>query len=292
MTALPQAGFELGAGYIGITASSHNDGPLPPTGGTGGDAGMKLAAGSLYYVHPLSQTLWAGIAFNSPFGVGISYQPNWAGRYFNTKDHLTTYNLNPSLAYKLGNGLSVGGGIDFQYATLGYNTALNNVLDGMPDGSSRLDLNDFAVGFNLGALLEPRPGTRIGLTYRSRIQYDFTGSATLSNVGPTLHALGFAGDRAALKQTLPDSASLSLYQQLTARAALLGDVGWEQWSPRKNSPLSFTGGRVDAIARDSHDTFPAALGLQHSVADNLPVQVGSSYDSSPTIAKKRQPLHP
>ncbi len=289
MTALPRAEFELGARYIGITASFHNDGPLPQTGGTGGDAGMKLAAGSLYYVHPLSQTLWAGIAFNSPFGVGISYQPNWAGRYFNTKDHLTTYNLNPSLAYKLGNGLSVGGGIDFQYATLGYNTALNNVLDGMPDGSSRLDLNDFAVGFNLGALLEPRPGTRIGLTYRSRIQYDFTGSATLSNVGPTLHALGFAGDRAALKQTLPDSASLSLYQQLTARAALLGDVGWEHWSLLKNSTVYFSGGGVDAIARDWHDTFRVGLGFQYSVADNLRVRVGASYDSSPTSANTRQP---
>src|SRR5260221_7680485 len=273
MTALPRSEFELGARYIGITASFHNDGPLPQTGGTGGDAGMKLAAGSLYYVHPLSQTLWAGIAFNSPFGVGISYQPNWAGRYFNTKDHLTTYNLNPSLAYKLGNGLSVGGGIDFQYATLGYNTALNNVLDGMPDGSSRLHLNDFAVGFNLGALLEPRPGTRIGLTDPSRIQYDFTGSPTLSNVGPTLLALGFAGDRAALKQTLPESASLSLYQQLTARAALLGDVGCEHRSLLKNSTVYFSGVGVGAVACDRRVRICVAPGFQSMVVCNLPVPV-------------------
>ena len=74
--------------------------------------------------------------------------------------------------------------------------ALNNVLDGMADGSSNLDLNDFAVGYNLGALIEPRPGTRIGMTYRSRLQFDFSGSAQMSNVGPTLQALGFAGDSA------------------------------------------------------------------------------------------------
>ncbi len=289
MTALTGAEFEAGARYLGLSASFHNDAPLPQTGGTGGDAGMKLAAASLYYVQPLSESLWAGIAVNSPFGVGLSYQPNWAGRYFNTKDHLTTYNVNPSLAYKLGNGLSVGGGIDFQYATLGYNTALNNVLDGLPDGSSRLNLDDFAIGFNLGALLEPRPGTRVGLTYRSRMQYDLSGGAALSNVGPTLHALGFAGDRAALKQTLPDSASLSLYQQLTAKAALLGDVGWEHWSLLKSSTVYFSGGGVDAIARDWHDTFRVGLGFQYSVADNLRMRIGASYDSSPTSAATRQP---
>jgi long-chain fatty acid transport protein len=288
MTALSRAELELGARYVGISASFHNDGPLPQSGGTSGDAGMKVGAGSIYYVRPLSEALWAGIAFNSPFGVGISYQPDWAGRYFNTKDHLTTYNVNPSLAYKLGI-LSLGAGVDFQYATLGYNTALNNVLDGMADGTSRLDLNDFAIGYNLGAMLEPRPGTRIGLTYRSRIQYDFTGSASLSNVGPTLQSLGFAGDQAALKQTLPDSASLSLYQQMTDKAALLADIGWEHWSLLKTSTVYFSGGGVDAINRDWHDTFRVGLGFQYSLADNLRMRVGASYDSSPTSSNTRQP---
>jgi long-chain fatty acid transport protein len=289
MTALSRSELELGARYIGITAAFHNDGPLPQTGGTGGDAGMKLGAGSLYYVYPFSEALRAGISLNSPFGVGVEYPQNWAGRYFNTKDHLTTYEVNPSLAYKVADWLSIGGGIDFVYATLGYNVALNNVLDGMADGSTNLDLNDFAIGYNLGALIEPRPGTRIGLTYRSRLQFDFSGSATMSNVGPTLHALGFAGDRATLQQTLPDSASLSLYQQLTSRAAVLGDLGWEHWSLLKDSTVYFSGGGVDSINRDWHDTFRVGLGFQYALADDLRVRVGASYDSSPTSANTRQP---
>ena len=289
MTLLSRAELELGARYVGISASFHNDGPLPQTGGTGGDAGMKLGAGSLYYVYPISEALRAGIALNSPFGVGVEYPQNWAGRFFNTKDHLTTYNVNPSLAYKASDWLSVGGGVDFVYATLGYNVALNNVLDGMADGSSDLDLNDFAIGYNLGALITPRPGTRIGLTYRSRLQFDFSGSATMSNVGPTLQALGFAGDRARLKQTLPDSASLSLYQDLTQRLAVLGDVGWEHWSLLKNSTVYFSGGGFDSINRDWHDTFRVGLGFQYALADDLRVRVGASYDSSPTSSNTRQP---
>ena len=289
MTALKRAELETGARYLGLSSSFQNDKPLPQTGGTGGDAGMKLAAGSLFYVRPLSETLWAGIALTSPFDVGVSYEPTWAGRYFNTKDHLTTYNVNPSIAYKVSNWLSVGGGIDFQYATLGYETALNNVLDGRPDGHSKLDLDDFAIGYNIGALFEPRNGTRIGVTYRSRMQYNFSGSAQLTNVGPTLQALSFAGDHAALKQTLPDSASLSFYQQLTSQAAVLGDVGWEHWSLLKNSTLYFSGGGVDSIVRNWHDTVRVGLGFQYSLLDNLRVRVGAAFDSSPTGTATRQP---
>src|SRR5258708_2135004 len=78
MTALPRAEFELGARYIGITASFHNDGPLPQTGGTGGAAGMKLAARSLYYIPPPPPTPWAALSFHLPLRPRIPHPPHRA----------------------------------------------------------------------------------------------------------------------------------------------------------------------------------------------------------------------
>jgi long-chain fatty acid transport protein len=175
------------------------------------------------------------------------------------------------------------------YATQAYESALNNVLDGQPDGYSKLDLHAFAVGYNFGVLIKPQPGTHVGLTYKSRLQYNFSGSAALTNVGPTLTSLGIAGDSARLKEIMPDTASISLYQEITPKFAVLGDVGWEHWSLFKSSVVYLNSGGSIAIARNWHDTVRFGLGFQYNVTDRLRGRIGAAYDSSPTGTSTRQP---
>ena len=77
-----------------------------------------------------------------------------------------------------------------QYADATLSNALPNTLaPGGPsfvtDGLVTVKENSWAVGFNLGVMLHPLPGTRVGLTYRSGITQPLQGNATISSLtGP------------------------------------------------------------------------------------------------------------
>jgi long-chain fatty acid transport protein len=107
--------------------------------------------------------------------------------------------LQPSLAVRVTDWLSLGGGANVEYlnATLtnnldlgsicqiqgaqaGITPAFCNALGLKPqkvDGFVSLKGNSWAAGYNFGALFSPTSGTRIGLTYRSRMTHDVEGDA-------------------------------------------------------------------------------------------------------------------
>ena len=65
----------------------------------------------LYYVAPINNTWKWGVGVNAPFGLKLVYDPTFFGRYDSTVTDLKTYNIQSSLAYKVSDSLSVGGGV-------------------------------------------------------------------------------------------------------------------------------------------------------------------------------------
>ena len=91
-------------------------------------AGMQAywaAVPNFYYVAELSPQLRAGVGISSPFGLKTEYDPGWMGRFQAIKSELQTININPSLAYKINDQLSVGAGLDAQYITAELTNAVN-----------------------------------------------------------------------------------------------------------------------------------------------------------------------
>ena len=62
--------------------------------------------------------MWLGLGVNSPFGLGIQYNDDWPGRFNVTKAAIQTLNLNPTIAVKVTDYLSVGAGLDIMYFAL------------------------------------------------------------------------------------------------------------------------------------------------------------------------------
>jgi long-chain fatty acid transport protein len=145
-------------------------------GGDGGNAGEFTPAGSLHYVHRVTDDLRLGIATGSNFGLALDYDDDWAGRYYSTKADLFTFSINPVAAYRINNWLSVGAGLNVLYASLDQEAAINNqVTDpGFSDGKIKFEDEDVAYGFNLGILVSPwSGGSRFGLSYRSELDLEF-----------------------------------------------------------------------------------------------------------------------
>ena len=51
------------------------------------------------------------------------------------------------------------------------------------DGRVKVDGNDWAFGYNFGALFELTPRTRIGVTYISKIEPNYDGDLSVKNWG-------------------------------------------------------------------------------------------------------------
>jgi long-chain fatty acid transport protein len=269
-------------------------------GGDGGNAGGFMPSGSLHYVHRTTDNLRLGITVGSYLGLGVDYGDDWAGRYYATDVELLTYGVNPGAGYRVNNWLSVGAGFSVLYATLDQKAAINNSAvpgqAGLADGKLELDADDMGYGFNLGILVSPWDSTRFGLTYRSEVELEFEDTAKLKNIGPVLQALlnasGLAGSKVDIDMTVPQAVMLSAYHQLTDSWAVMGNIGWQDWSEFGKQDLTLRSTTSTTFTQDLgyDDTWHFALGAQYRFADRWLWSVGAAYDTSPVDdADKRTP---
>ena len=268
-------------------------------GGNGGNAGGFVPSGGLHYVHHVTDDFRLGISAGSYFGLGVDYGDDWAGRYYTTEAELLVFGINPGAGYRVNNWLAVGAGFSVLYASLDQKAAVNNSAvpgqAGQSDGKLKIEDDDVAYGFNLGLMLTPREGTRFGLTYRSEVDLEFKDTASLNNIGSVLQGLlnasGLAGSKVDIDMTIPQAVMLSGYHQLTDRWAVMGNIGWQDWSEfgKQDLTLSSTTATTFTKDLDYDDTWHFALGTQYRFADRWLWSVGAAYDTSPTDEDTRTP---
>ena len=108
----------MSASGIEIGSEFRNDSSVAafaqPLGGNGGDAGDWNFVPAAYFVLPVGDTLAFGIGVNAPFGLKLVYDDGWIGRFQALHNEIKTLNLNPSVAWRIGERISLGAGIDYQ----------------------------------------------------------------------------------------------------------------------------------------------------------------------------------
>jgi long-chain fatty acid transport protein len=247
------------------------------SGDSGGNAGNLLPGASFYFVYPLSEKLKLGVSMTSPYGGALNYTDGWAGRYVIQSALFYTININPTVAYRFNDYVSVGGGLALEYMNLHQTVALPA---GPIDGQLNIKVDNFRPGFNLGIMFTPTPATKIGVAYRSQISHDLTGSSTFLRFGST--------PPVSTEMIMPHNIIASLSQDIGSRFTALGELGWSNWSSMQNSILYIK--NVSATTpRKWTDTYRIGGGGQFKLLPNLIWQAGVSYDSSPTDVANRLP---
>jgi long-chain fatty acid transport protein len=263
------------------------------TSGPDGDASTWLPAGGLYYVHNLMPKLKIGASVVGYFGLGLEYENDWVGRYYVQEIKLQALGIQPALAYQVTDWLSLGAGVVALYGVLEEKVAVNNI--GPDDGKLKLEDDDWTYQVNLGVLLEPRKGTRFGLTYLSEGDLKFKDKPDFSNLGPgleaALRAKGLLDAKIKIDFTMPQALMLSAYHELTDRWAIMGNLGWQDWS--EFGKVGVTVASEDAssltVDRNYKDTWHAAVGTHYRVAAPWLLTAGVAYDSSMVDDDDRTP---
>ena len=129
MTALDHAEIVVTVPAVDLATSFHNAGTTDamgnPVRGSAGNKTQTFPIPSFFAVMPLSDRLSAGLGIFIPFGQANSYPTNWVGRYQVQRISLKTLDIDPALAYRVTETLSVGAGVDLQYAHLVRQSALD-----------------------------------------------------------------------------------------------------------------------------------------------------------------------
>jgi len=105
-------------GLLNSTVKFDSDDDTPISGGDGGDAGGPAPIVGGFYVHSLSDNWKLGASLITIAGAVLDYDDDWTGRYLNTEVSLLTMTFYPSVAYRVNNWLSLGGGPQIMYADL------------------------------------------------------------------------------------------------------------------------------------------------------------------------------
>ncbi len=246
----------------------------------------------------MSPNLWLGVSVGSFFGLGLDYGKEWAGRYYVQEAEFLTIGINPGLGYRINDQWSVGAGVSMVNSTLEQKTAIRNLGANQPDGQLKLEDDDWGFGYNLGVLYKQSDTTRFGLTYRSEIDFEYKDSANLKGLQPPLsgiaNIIGLAGSKVALEMNLPQAVMFSAYHKVTDRLALLGNIGWQEWSSFGETAITLSSTTTTQLTQDRNfdDTWHFALGFQYELDDPWLLSMGIAYDESPVSDSDRTPDMP
>ncbi|MHC4274100.1 MAG: OmpP1/FadL family transporter [Planctomycetota bacterium] len=272
MTRLKEDQLILG-GFAGITdleldlSSSTVSVPGGSTNG-GGNQGTFVPGLGMFGVLNINEQFSFGFSITAISANGVDYDTNWVGRAFITENFFIVANIEPALAYKVNDWLSVGVGINILYGSLDQSLLASN----LPNAATIeiKDADDWGVGVSPGILIEPVDGTRIGFTYRSEVELNLSGD--VQTPGPVAN---FDSDF-----PIPQGINLSVYQEITPEFALLADFGWTDWSTFDHQPL-YLGPVVADIDRGWEDTWRVGVGFEWDFTEDWKLRSGFSFDSSP-----------
>ena len=286
--------FEKSTALLGVTPlyiyAPFNSDEGTTTGGP--DSGVKefLAGGAFAYLHPVTESLTLGISAQNYFGLALKWDDDdWVGRYEATQVALIAPQLQPTVAYKVNNWLSIGAGAGLTMGYLEEEAKVNNLDPTLGDGKLKYsDTADFAVQGNFGVMIEPSDRTRIGLRYLTETELEFSDNIYLSGVGPGIADLTKGVGDIDLSLKMPQSLMAGIFHQINDAWAILGSVGWDDWSRFARVSVRVDGTGINQeVDAGFDDTWHFGVGAQYQYNPKLMLTAGFSYDTSMTDDSNR-----
>ena len=286
---LPGIQGAVALNYI-MPDTKYTDGPSPPPAvsnfnplaSNGGQGGESALVPALYGSWMINNQWSVGLGINAPFGLATDWDSPWQGQFHGIRSEIETLNINPTVAFKVNNAIQLGAGIGYQRLKATLTTAAN--LAGT--AIAQVEGDDWAWGWNVGALFALGPDTRIGLTYRSTMRYTVDANLTISGV-PVVTPV-----KADIE--LPDTFSVAVSHQLNPKTRLLADWTWTGWDTIQQLSINsaVTGTPVQTTNLSFKTSWRLGGGLEYEVSQPWLLRAGVAYDKTPVQDEFRTPRLP
>ena len=200
--------------------------------------------------------------------------------------------LSPSLAYRLTDRLSLGGGVSAIYTHFEETIAINNntvpAPVTLPDSKVKLEnMDDWSWQPFMGLTFQATDRLLLGAVYRGKSDINLKGDLNIRSwqlpiPQPTANSAKLQWDN-------PQLVEVGLRYRLGDEWHLMANADWEEWSEFSDNYLSVQGGVLNpeaALDREWKDTWHVGVAAAHHTGDRV-YSIGASYDSSPVSDGKR-----
>ncbi len=309
MTKLKGTQLSFGASVIEVdpefSGTATNNVGAPVIGDDGGDFIGTSVIPNLYLTHTWDRFA-TGIGIYVPYGLKANYDNDFVGRYFADKTEVQVITIQPSFAFELTEQLSLGFGLNAQYAE-GRITKWVDYSDQsplLPDGYFDTEGDDLEFGWTAGVLFSPTESTNIGLTYRSETDLELEGEAELTGpfgalVGATPGQFVKLKEDAVVPLPTPETATIALKHDFNEQWTLLAGATWTRWSRFENLDIwsdqgggvltnfvtgpkyGAVGSIIGHVPENWENTWSAAVGAAYHLSPQWTLRAGYAWDESP-----------
>ena len=245
----------------------------------------------VYAVSDLGLDRWRfGFGVNNPFGMNEDWGDKGPLRFLSDQAQLAVINLQPTLAYRVTDDLSVGLGVNFYFGQL---FMTRNVLLGpppTPEGSFHFRGSAWSYGVTPSVMWKIDERHTLAGFYRTPFTLDFGGDANLKIPGlPTV-----GPSRSHLSIDFPQMAGIAYAFRPIRPLKLEVDVVWTDWNTLDNSVVrsgnpAFNGSTLPASWESG---FSYRFGVQYDLSENWTVRGGYAFGQNAVPSSTFSPLVP
>lgn len=233
---------------------------------------------TFHYVSPIVNDTRFGLSVVSPAGLS----KRWKGinRAFVEEFTLKTIEINPTVAYKLSDQVSIGAGLRVVYSEgVAKSSSTANVF--VPIGRD-LQGDSWDLGLNFALHYRPIENLNLAATYRTKIEPTLEGDAKLTSAGPTYNG--------GVSVTLPIPAALNLAVAYTFKDRTTVELVYERthWSAYKELDFNFDTDLPfpidsfdDPLPKNWENTNTYRIGVTHKLNSKWTLMGGFAYDETP-----------
>lgn len=231
-----------------------------------------------------------GLGISNVFGLREDWGQSGPLADVFTRGHLYTMNIQPTVAYKVNEELSVGVGMNVYYASLDLERHQPLGAPPAPVGYFRSHGTDTAIGVSPAVMWKVDERNTFAAFYHSPVTLDISGQADITGRG--FPAIGPSHITAPLH--LPQIAGIGYAFRPVPQWKIEADVVYSNWHTleelRIHSPSRvFNNGVIPA---KFHDTWSFRLGTQYDLTKNWAVRTGYAYGNSAAPQETFAPIVP
>jgi long-chain fatty acid transport protein len=239
-----------------------------------------------YATEKMSDSISLGLGINSPFGLSDDWSVTSSTAGVATFTELKSININPAVAYKISDSLSVAFGLDY--------IILDATMERVLAPGVQLKLEGDGSGWGANAGIKYKAGERVsfGLSYRSRAKIKLDGTADVSAMG--------LSNSAHTELPLADIAQFGVSCKVTDDVILNADLDYEWWSTFKNldiqsnTILALSGGTTDTAVfeKDWRNTLMILIGGQYRLSEQWKLRAGYFHDQTAVSSERFESSYP
>lgn len=224
-----------------------------------------------------------GMSVTAPYSFATNYKGDSWARYNADKTKLTTFDLQPTIAFAPSPLIGIGIALNAERSKASLSNSMPNLSPLLPDGHQTLRGKGWDFGWSAGVQLHPSEMIDLGFSYKSSVKHKLKGSVTTAGLlGPLAGQNGVIDDADATFRT-PWQAMASARIHVSPQLTLNGQVVRAGWSKFDAIALSGTGIPAGtALPQNYKNSWSVAGGVDYAVTPQWTMRGGVQWDQTPT----------